>query len=96
MRLQLQICFINYAYDTIDWIEIINNQIRHYKGSFEIFRCTNKMILSSDFMLGPDILHLTDANFKDSLKKRKHVLVMFYASMVWALQEGQARVRTFC
>jgi len=28
---------------------------------------------------GPDILHLTDANFKDSLKKRKHVLVMFYA-----------------
>uniref|UniRef100_A0A7M5XDK5 Thioredoxin domain-containing protein n=1 Tax=Clytia hemisphaerica TaxID=252671 RepID=A0A7M5XDK5_9CNID len=28
---------------------------------------------------GPEILHLTDANFKDELKKKKHVLVMFYA-----------------
>ena len=26
-----------------------------------------------------EILHLNDANFKDSLKKRKHVLLMFYA-----------------
>ena len=23
---------------------------------------------------GPEILHLTDANFKDELKKKKHVL----------------------
>eukprot|EP00794_Sanderia_malayensis_P003727 gene3727-4248_t len=28
---------------------------------------------------GDNILHLDDSNFKDSLKKRKHVLVMFYA-----------------
>ena len=26
-----------------------------------------------------EIVHLNDANFKDTLKKRKHVLLMFYA-----------------
>ena len=28
---------------------------------------------------GENILHLEEATFKESLKKRKHVLVMFYA-----------------
>ena len=28
---------------------------------------------------GENIIHLTDATFKEAMKKRKHVLVMFYA-----------------
>lgn len=43
---------------------------------------------------GPEILHLNDANFKDELKKKKHVLVMFYAPWCGHCKKAKPEMQT--
>jgi len=41
----------------------------------------------------PEILHLTDANFKDELKKKKHVLGTYTLLLLSVLRKAQYKVK---